>query len=140
MRTIFKAAFEAASLPYFNPHSFRKTLTLLAGEICNSPQEYKAWSQNLGHEDVLTTFRSYGELPSHQQTEMVRSFSHFVVFLVTHFFETTTAPESQWIDGAADLAPIIAELRAVGKTSLTITPSSRSQTCPHYPVLIARGS
>jgi hypothetical protein len=35
-------------LPYFNPHSFRKTLALLGGRICKTPEEYKAWSQNLG--------------------------------------------------------------------------------------------
>jgi integrase len=34
IRTIFKDAFAAADLPYFNPHSFRKTLALLGGQIC----------------------------------------------------------------------------------------------------------
>src|SRR5262249_55373820 len=33
-------------------HSFRKTLVLLGGKICKSAEEYKAWSQNLGHEDA----------------------------------------------------------------------------------------
>ena len=75
IRTIFKEAFAAVGLPYFNPHSFRKTLVLLAGKKCNSPEEYKAWSQNLGHEDVLTTFRSYGDASSHRQTEIMRSFA-----------------------------------------------------------------
>jgi hypothetical protein len=60
IRTIFKDAFTASGLPYFNPHSFRKTLALLGGQICKSPEEYKAWSQNLGHENVMTTFSSYG--------------------------------------------------------------------------------
>jgi hypothetical protein len=32
----------------------------------------KAWSQNLGHADVLTTFTSYGNLPSHRQGELIR--------------------------------------------------------------------
>jgi integrase/recombinase XerD len=45
IRTVFKAAFAAAGLPYFNPHSFRKTLALLGGQICKSPEEYKAWSR-----------------------------------------------------------------------------------------------
>src|SRR5262249_21934788 len=34
IRQIFKEAFAAAGLPYFNPHSFRKTLALLGGRIC----------------------------------------------------------------------------------------------------------
>lgn len=73
IRKIFKDAFHAAGLPYFNPHSFRKTLGLLAGTRCKSPEEYKAWSQNLGHEDVLTTFRSYGNVSAHRQVEIMRS-------------------------------------------------------------------
>lgn len=75
IRKIFKEAFAAASLPYFNPHSFRKTLALLAGQECKTPEEYKAWAQNLGHEDVLTTFRSYGDVNSYRQTEIMRSFA-----------------------------------------------------------------
>jgi integrase len=73
IRTIFKSAFAAAGLPYFNPHSFRKTLALLGGQKCRSPEEYKAWSQNLGHENVLTTFSSYGEVPRHRQAEIIRA-------------------------------------------------------------------
>jgi integrase len=72
IRTIFRDAFAAASLPYFNPHSFRKTLALLGGQICKSPEEYKAWSQNLGHENVLTTFSSYGDVARHRQAEIIR--------------------------------------------------------------------
>ena len=75
IRTIFKEAFAAAGLPYFNPHSFRKTLALLGGQKCKTPEEYKAWSQNLGHEDVLTTFRSYGDVSSYRQAEIMRSFA-----------------------------------------------------------------
>ena len=38
-----------------------------------SPEEMKAWSQNLGHSDVLTTFTSYGTVPLHRQCELIRS-------------------------------------------------------------------
>ena len=72
IRTVFKEAFAAAGLPYFNPHSFRKTLALLGGELCETPEQYKAWSQNLGHEHVLTTFMSYGQVSSHRQAEIIR--------------------------------------------------------------------
>jgi integrase len=74
IRAIFKEAFAAAGLPYFNPHSFRKTLALLGQTLCRTPEEYKAWSQNLGHEHVLTTFCSYGDVSSHRQMEILRSF------------------------------------------------------------------
>jgi integrase len=75
IRQIFNEAFAAAGLPYFNPHSFRKTLALLGGKLCRSPEEYKAWSQNLGHEHVLTTFCSYGDVGSYRQGEIIRAFS-----------------------------------------------------------------
>ena len=70
IRTIFRDAFESADLPYFNPHSFRKTLVTLGQKICQSPEEFKSWSQNLGHEDVLTTLYSYGEVQQHRQGEI----------------------------------------------------------------------
>jgi integrase len=75
IRIIFKQAFALVGLPYFNPHSFRKTLALLGGQRCKTPEEYKAWSQNLGHEHVLTTFCSYGDVSSYRQTEIMRSFT-----------------------------------------------------------------
>ncbi len=33
----------------------------------------KAWSQNLGHEGVLTTFLSYGQVADRRQGEIMRS-------------------------------------------------------------------
>lgn len=72
IRTIFKEAFTAVGLPYFNPHSFRKTLALLGGELCQTAEQYKAWSQNLGHEHVLTTFTSYGDVSGHRQAQIIR--------------------------------------------------------------------
>jgi integrase len=79
IRAIFNEAFAATGLPYFNPHSFRKTLALLGGQKCKTPEDYKAWAQNLGHEDVLTTFRSYGDVSSHRQAEIIRSFARLAL-------------------------------------------------------------
>lgn len=72
IRRIFREAFEAAGLPYFNPHSFRDTLAQLGERVCKTPEEFKAWSQNLGHERVLTTFTSYGAVSPHRQAELIR--------------------------------------------------------------------
>lgn len=72
IRKVFKQAFEAAGLPYFNPHSFRHTLVRLGENLCRSPEEFKAWSQNLGHESVLTSFYSYGDVPDYKQAELLR--------------------------------------------------------------------
>jgi integrase len=72
IRQIFRDAFGAAGLPYFNPHSFRKTLTQLGERVCNTPEEFKAWSQNLGHEHVMTTLMSYGSVASSRQAAIIR--------------------------------------------------------------------
>ena len=72
IRTIFRQAFEAAGLPYFNPHSLRKTLGTLGQTRCQTPEEFKAWSQNLGHEQVMTTFSSYGAVQVSRQAEIIR--------------------------------------------------------------------
>lgn len=55
IRKIFKEAFTNAGLPYFNPHSFRNTLVRFGEEVCQTPEDFKSWSQNLGHEKALTT-------------------------------------------------------------------------------------
>lgn len=72
IRTIFREAFERAELPYFHPHSLRKTLARLGEQVCQSPEEFKAWSQNLGHEQVLTTFISYGKVATERQGEILQ--------------------------------------------------------------------
>ncbi len=71
IRKIFCEAFESAGLHYFNPHSLRKTLVQLGQKLCKTPEDYKAWSQNLGHEGVLTTFVSYGQVDSRRQAEII---------------------------------------------------------------------
>ncbi len=72
IRTVFREAFAQAGLPYFNPHSLRSTLVQLGERRCRTPEQFKAWSQNLGHEKVLTTFCSYGEVSRPRQGELIR--------------------------------------------------------------------
>ena len=73
VREVFKAAFMNVSLPPFTPHSLRHMLAHLAYSHCSGPEEFKAWSQNLGHESPLTTFTSYGTIETERQGELVRS-------------------------------------------------------------------
>lgn len=70
IRRIFREAFTRAGLPYANPHSFRNTLAALGERVCATPEDFKAWSQNLGHEHVLTTLTSYGAVAGHRQAEI----------------------------------------------------------------------
>ena len=89
IRTIFKEAFTSAGLAYANPHSFRKTLAQLGERLCRTPEEFKAWSQNLGHEQVLTTFSSYGQVGADRQAELIRHLAQR---------RETGAPKTEMID------------------------------------------
>jgi hypothetical protein len=51
-------------------------LIVLGEKRCRTPEEFKAWSQNMGHEGVLTTFTSYGEVARERQTHIIRSLSN----------------------------------------------------------------
>jgi integrase len=73
IREIFRAAFTQAGLSYFNPHSFRNTLARLGERRCANAEAFKSWSQNLGHEGVLTTLTSYGAVEPARQAEIIRS-------------------------------------------------------------------
>jgi integrase/recombinase XerD len=75
VRAIFREAFAKAGLPYFPPHALRHTLGHMMQTACRSPREIKAWSQNLGHENVATTLTSYGTIDPHQQGEVIGAIS-----------------------------------------------------------------
>jgi integrase len=73
VQKIFKQLFEGVGLHGFNPHSFRHALAALGERTCQNPEQFKAWSQNLGHEGVLTTFSSYGPVSEHRQAELIKT-------------------------------------------------------------------
>ena len=72
IRKIFRAAFREAGLPEFTPHLVRNTLAELGNKICRTPEELKAWSQNLGHNDVMTTLMNYGSVAPGRQAEIIK--------------------------------------------------------------------
>jgi len=71
IRNIIEDAFESAGLKKYHPHSFRHTLTSLGFKVCENGEAIKAWSQNLGHSNVLTTLTSYGTLPNEIQMNVM---------------------------------------------------------------------
>lgn len=71
VRKIVNGAFKAANLPAFGPHAFRHMLARHAVNTSTSVAEFVANSQNLGHTDVLTTLRSYGQISRERQRELV---------------------------------------------------------------------
>jgi integrase len=71
VRKIFQDAFARVGLPYFRPHSVRNTLTQLGYQLRLSGEQWKAWSQNMGHDSVLTTMFSYGPVSMERQAELI---------------------------------------------------------------------
>lgn len=100
VRDVFKRAFAAAALPYKNPHLMRDMLAHAYIAMDLNPAQLKAVSQSLGHSDVLTTFKSYGQLPKHRQSELIRSIGQ--------------RPARGAGDPAAVLEALAARLRAEG--------------------------
>tara|TARA_R100000005_G_scaffold96726_1_gene86828 strand:- start:15306 stop:16397 length:1092 start_codon:yes stop_codon:yes gene_type:complete len=68
VRDIFRAAFKAVGLPYYNPHLFRNTIVKWALKYM-SQYELKALSQNIGHEHLATTYSPYGKLSLDEQID-----------------------------------------------------------------------
>jgi integrase len=71
VRAIVKPAFDRVGLPYASPHRFRDMLVQVGERKCRTAEEFKAWSQNIGHDGVLTTFTSYGPVPTYRQGEII---------------------------------------------------------------------
>lgn len=71
VRKIVNQAFKAANLSAFGPHAFRHMLARHIAKTCSSVAELVATSQNLGHSDVLTTLRSYGQISRERQRALV---------------------------------------------------------------------
>jgi integrase len=71
VRKIVRAAFERSGLPNYGPHAFRHMLARHAVNTSTSVAEIVANSQNLGHTDVLTTLRSYGQISRERQRALV---------------------------------------------------------------------
>jgi len=72
IRALTKDAFIAAGLSPFGPHSFRKTLGILANTHCRTPEQFKAWSLNLGHDSIATTLSAYCPVSTTRQGELIR--------------------------------------------------------------------
>jgi integrase len=75
IRAIFEKRFREAGVPYHNPHSIRHMIVHEFSKIQLTEEEKKAISQNLGHENVGTTFGSYGyyHIPDERSVEIVQN-------------------------------------------------------------------
>lgn len=72
IREAIKAAFSSAGLEEFAPHSFRKTIVKWGVGFYKTPEALKAFSQNIGHESLMTTYNTYLPVSSERQAELIR--------------------------------------------------------------------
>lgn len=75
VRKIVREAFETAGIANYGPHAFRHMLARDAAKYAKSVAELVATSQNLGHTDVLTTLRSYGQIDRDRQRALITGVS-----------------------------------------------------------------
>ena len=71
VRKIVNGAFTQAGLQNYGPHAFRHMLARHAANTSTSVAEFVANAQNLGHKDVLTTLRNYGQISRERQRELI---------------------------------------------------------------------
>lgn len=72
LREAIKTAFTSSGLPAFAPHCFRKTLVRWADTRYPSREAFKAFSQNIGHESVVTTVSAYYPVSEERQAELIK--------------------------------------------------------------------
>lgn len=110
IRAILRDALAKAGVPACPPHRIRMTLVVLGERLCRTPEHFKAWSQNLGHEQVMTTLLSYGEVAPRRQAELIRDLAK---------------PIPSAGDPGPEVIAIARRLQAAGLTSATIPFSNR---------------
>ena len=42
-------------------------------KVCTTPEQMKAWSMNLGHDDLATTINAYMPVDRNRQRELIRA-------------------------------------------------------------------
>lgn len=71
LNEIIKGTFAAVQLPPYTPHSFRHMLALHGDKLCTTRERFKAWSQNMGHKNPLTTVSSYMPVSADAQRAII---------------------------------------------------------------------
>jgi integrase len=78
LNKIIRTAFTNVQMPEYTPHSFRKALFLYGVERCKNLEEVKAWSMNLGHENLSTSYNSYLPMSREHQRDTFKKFREWV--------------------------------------------------------------
>lgn len=70
--TIVSSAAAAAGLKHFTPHALRTTLGVLGLKLCRTLEDWKAYSQNFGHDHLDTTLTNYSPINATRQGELMQ--------------------------------------------------------------------
>lgn len=73
VNAVFRGAFAQVQLHPYTPHSIRKTLGQEMSDRNLPLDVQKAWSQNLGHENFITTVSSYLPVSDRRQGELIKA-------------------------------------------------------------------
>ena len=75
LRKVFRKRFEQAGVKYYHPHTFRHWWVKEMAKLPLTEEEKKAISQSLGHENVGTTFGSYGygRIEENKQIDIIKN-------------------------------------------------------------------
>ncbi|WP_427452252.1 tyrosine-type recombinase/integrase [Litorimonas sp. WD9-15] len=68
-----KTAFSSVQMPAYSPHNFRRTHASMMKDHCKNSDDMQAWGMNFGHDDLITTFRSYNPLSVQRQGEIMQA-------------------------------------------------------------------
>lgn len=74
LNKIIRTAFANVQLHPYTPHSFRDTLSMTMDEFCDTMVQRKAWSMNIGHENLGVTVGSYMPVTAQMQEDVMRGF------------------------------------------------------------------
>lgn len=74
-RKIIEKRFEEAGIKHYKPHAIRHSLIKRISKLPLTEEQKKAISQSMGHEDVRTTFGSYGygKIDEDKQIEIIKN-------------------------------------------------------------------
>jgi len=64
-----------ASIPYKSPHKLRNGHGVYGVKVSQKTEEYKVFSQNMGHESMDITDRLYGKLAGDDVKKIIMTFS-----------------------------------------------------------------
>jgi integrase len=71
LRDVVKEAFALVQMPKYTPHAFRHMLMLYGDKNTNTREEFKAWSQNMGHKSEAVSVESYIPISEDAKHEII---------------------------------------------------------------------